>query len=303
MSFFSGCFTGRLGADPLFVTLVLSACFYGYAVLRKVPMALEGLAAVLASMAVIGTTTMKDGLLDPVEPGPLLAPAAILLYLGGRQRNPWNLLRGAACLAAATALAVPLPETAVGGLRSAIFVHLTVLSMLILGAAFTDAAGLTIRRIGAGLVLMLAMAGMLPWFAWDGLPGALPVIYPLFMGILLGLFGHFLGDSWVMGMAAIILGYWVFKFGWSFYRAIRTAIKGFDYLVSGLGFFMVAVIVSLGKSGKLSQWIEGRWGMPGWLKALLPPVPVLESSPAAPAEALPEGPASAGPPEQGPKIE
>lgn len=278
-------YTDRLGADPLFVALVLAASFYFYAAARRVPMALEALAAVLASMALIGTTSLKDGLLSPPEPGPLLAPAAILLLLGIRQRSVWNLLRAAVCLAAVLALAVPLPETAIAGMRGAIFVHLSVLAMLVLGALSRDVAGMSLRRIGAVFLLVFALAGMHPSLLPEGIPWALPIVYPLCLGIFLAGYGHFLRDSWILGMAALVLGYWVFKFGWTAYRAVRGAVKGFDYLVSGLGFFMVGVIVSLGKSGVLTRWIESRWGWPGWLRFARPALasaPDADETPAPP---------------------
>jgi hypothetical protein len=276
-------FSNRLGVDPLFATLVLSCCFYAYAAARRVPLALECLAGSLASMVIIGPNTLSDGLLSSPElaqPAPLLAAAGILLFVGARQRNPWNLLRGAACLAGFIALAVPLPaEQPIPGLRSAIFVHLTLLAMLGLGAAFTDTNGISLRRIGSAFILVLSLAGMHQWFVQEEMPAALPIVYPLCMGILLAVYGHFLRDSWILAMATIVLGYWVFKFGWILCRSLRGLIRGFDYLLSGLAFFMIAVLVSLGKSGMLSRWIESRW-LPAWLCRFLPPTPALAPSPA-----------------------
>src|ERR1043166_3545766 len=91
------------------------------------------------------------------------------------------------------------------------------------------------------------------------------IIYPLILGILLAVYGQLLRDSFSLVSATVILGYWVFKFGWTAYRAIRGLFKGLDYIVTGLSFFVVAVLVSLGKSGVLTRWIEARWGLPQWL--------------------------------------
>jgi hypothetical protein len=273
-------FTSRLGADPLFATLVLSACFYAYAAARRVPLASECLAGAFALMAIIGPHALSEGIRGSVEPVPLLIAGAILLIVGARQRSSWNLLRGSACLAAVVALAMPLDdEPAASGLRFAIFLHLTLLAMLGLGAAFNDANGISIRRFGAAFILVLSLAAMHQGFLQQEIPAALPIMYPLCMGVLLAVYGHFLRDSWIMAMATIVLGYWLFKFGWMLYRSVRGLIRGFDYLVAGLAFFVVAVLISLGKSGMMSRWIESEW-LPSWLRRFFPPIPSPAHAPA-----------------------
>lgn len=283
-------FTSRLGADPLFATLVLSACFYAYAASRRVPLASECLAGAFAAMAIVGPRTWSEGFAGSVEPLPLLAAASILLILGIRQRSPWNLLRGSASLAAVIALVVPLSEPPLSELRGAIFLHLTLLAMLALGAVFNDTNGLTIRRCGAAFILVLSLAGMHQGFLQQEMPPALTIIYPLCMGIVLAVYGHLLRDSWIVAMAAIVLGYWVLKFGWMLFRSVRGMIRGFDYLVAGLAFFLVAVLVSLGKSGMMSRWIDSGW-LPNWLRRFFPPLPAQENPPAV--ELLPLGDAAA----------
>ncbi len=273
-------FSSRLGVDPLFATLVLSACFYAYASARRVPLAAECLTGATALMALIGPSALSDGFRSTIEPAPLLAAGGILLHLGVRQRNPWNLLRGTACLAAVFAVMVPLGSEPSPGMRPAIFVHLTLLAMLGFGAFFTDANGIRIRRYGSAFILILSLAGMHQQFIPHEMPDALPIIYPLCMGIMLALYGHIMRDSWVMGMATIVLGYWVFKFGWVLYRSVRGMVRGFDYLVSGLAFFVVAVLVSLSKSGILSPSIESNW-LPTWLRRFFPPMPAVADGPTA----------------------
>ena len=181
---------------------------------------------------------------------------------------------------------MPLPEPVIPGLRAVIFIHLTLLAMLGLGAIFPKTSGIYIRRIGTGFILVLAMAGMHPWYVKDGIPETLPIIYPLCMGILLGLYGHLLRDSLDPrdgDRHSRLLGLQV--------RLDRLPcrsrhVKGFDYLMSGLGFFMVAVLVSLGKSGHLFRWIDSRWSLPVWMRTMFGPGPVLAPVPMQPAMEL-----------------
>ncbi len=261
-------FAQRLGGDPLFLTLVLSACFYGYAAIRRVPLAGAALSAVLASLAFVSTTTLSTGLLSSPEPEPLLGAAALLLALGLVRNNVWSCLLGAVCLAGAIASAIPLPESMGAAHRAGIFLNLLVLAMLVLGAVFSNRSGLVIRGVGVSLVLLMALAVM---HGWARLPeGVLPwspIAYPLVMGILLVVYGQLLHDSFSLMLAAALLGYWVLLFGWTAYRTLRLKIQGFDQIVCGLGFFAVAVLVSLGKAGVLTRWIESRWGPQSWLRA------------------------------------
>lgn len=260
-------FSERLGGDPLFVTLLLAAFFYVYAVARRVPLAVEGLSAAVAAKAVIATNSLTTGWLTPPEVWPLAAAGALQLGLGISRRNLRNNLFGTACLAAAAALAIPLPEMTLTGLRSGIFIHLGVLGMLVLGAVHSNAGAGTVRRLAATVLLLLSLAVM---YEWARLPeNLLPwaqIGYPLAIGILLGVYGQFLHDSFALVVATLILGLWVFKFGWAAYRAARKLLPGLDYIVPGLAFFAIGVLVSLGKAGVLRRWIESRWTLPPWLQ-------------------------------------
>jgi len=133
-------------------------------------------------------------------------------------------------------------------------------------------------------MLLLAVPVMHEWVRVPDhfLPG-MPVAYPLVLGILLAVYGQLLRHSYSLVLATALLGYWVFNFGWTGYRAVRTRFQGIDQIVCGLGFFAVAVLVSLGKSGVLTRWIEARWGRQRWLH----PTPVTpEAPPAVPVPAL-----------------
>ena len=50
---------GRLGCSPLFLALVAATVFYAFALVRRVPLALEALSLSLLALAVVGPTTLN----------------------------------------------------------------------------------------------------------------------------------------------------------------------------------------------------------------------------------------------------
>jgi hypothetical protein len=293
---FLGIYAERLGGDPLFVALVLSGCFYGYAALRRVAWATEGACAVLATVAWIGTGALHEGIAPLPEPWPLVVVGLLQVALAMARHNAWNWLFGLACFAGVAAAAMPLPDV-LEAERPVLFVHLGVLIMLVLGATFSGPSGVALRRIGAFCVTVLALTAMQRWLRVpEEIPTVALILYPILLGVVLAAYGHRLRDSFIMVLATVICGYWLIKFGWAGYRGVRGLFKGFDYIVSGLGFFVVAVLVSLGKSGMLTRWIESRWGgVPWWLRTWAnavtgrPAVPHMEpSGDAKPKSQIPE---------------
>ena len=271
-------FSERLGADPLFWTLLLAAGFYGYAALRGVRWATGGLSISLAAMSMVATNSLRLGWLAPPEAGPLLAPAALQFYLGWRRRSSMNLLFASICMAGAIALAVPVPDgpLPIGQLRFAIFGNLVAVSMLTLGAIFQDRMGRAIRAFGVLTAFFFAAIVVHPQKVPE-LPWTIHVLYPLAVGILLAAYGSWQRHSLTMIAATILLGYWLFTWGWTAYQYVRTSLKGFDYLASGLSCFAIAILVSLGKAGVLSRWFGTRWP---WSRRLR--LAVVEASPAMP---------------------
>src|SRR5262249_32686879 len=99
-------FTARLGADPLYCTLLASAAFYAYAALRRVGWAIEAMAATLAILALV-----KPAMLNVPDfggnPTPLILAATLILGLGIWQRQSWRCLAGSFGLVLGLALALP----------------------------------------------------------------------------------------------------------------------------------------------------------------------------------------------------
>src|SRR5262249_45283649 len=102
---FLGHFTARLGGTPLFLTLLASAAFYLYAWARRVPLALGGLAAGRAALAVVGRETRALAALSAPTPAPVLAAAAFELWLGLWRRDTWRFAAGGAVVVGALAIA------------------------------------------------------------------------------------------------------------------------------------------------------------------------------------------------------
>src|SRR5262249_35810444 len=129
-------FSERVGADPLFVTLLLAAVFYGFAALRGVRWAASGLTLSIAAVSIVAINSIREGWMSSPHPGPLAIASLLPLYLGWRKRSAARLMVAALCLSGAIALVVPTPNVglAPSDVRFAIFGHLVVTSMLGLGA-------------------------------------------------------------------------------------------------------------------------------------------------------------------------
>jgi len=246
-----GLFTEQLGGDPLYWTLLAGTAFYAYATLRRVPMAIEALTAALAALAFVGPLTLMRGEFDPLTPAPLLAAAVLQLGLGFWRRNPWRFLLGYA------GVALTIPEAV---LTSPILVfHMALLAMLIVGTVFDDLVGRLLRTVGAALVLFGCLAALFcaPDRFGDISPWAIGV-YPLVMVALLVGYARLLRHLPSLAMAAVALVFWLSMVMVRGYIALRQAVTGLDHIALSLVLFAVAVLISLSKSGFLSQWLAAR---------------------------------------------
>jgi hypothetical protein len=247
-------FTARLGGDPLYLTLLASACFYAYAAVRRVRLATEALTAALVVLAFVAPDTLARGILVVPRPAPLLAAAALQLGLGFWRRNPWRCLLGSAGVVAVAALAVPGEGDPVRGL---IAFHLALFAVLAVGAAFRNSAlGRSLRTAGAALVLLAGLAALfvrldLP----DGVAPWALVAYPLVLAALLAGYGVLLRHRPSLGSAVTVLACWLAVAGWRGYSSLRQVVTGLDHIAGSLALFAVAVLISLGKSGLLGRWL------------------------------------------------
>jgi hypothetical protein len=255
-------FIAQLGATPLFLTLLAVIAFYGYAALRGVRVAVWHLTTALAALAFFAPDSLTLGHFVTPSPLPLLAAAALQVGLGLARRNAWNCVLGGAGLAAAVAMAMP-DELRL--LRGPIALHLSILAMLVVGAAFRDDAGRFLRAAGAGfafLACLVVSLGGLTMPAWQ-MPSWMAV-YPPVMAALLACYGWLLyHDRASYAFAGGIMAIWLVTAGWRSYLALRQLVTGLDPMVLSLAVFIVAILISLGKSVALMHWLVAR----GWIQA------------------------------------
>ena len=242
-------FAERLGGTPLWVTLMASAAFYGYAALRGVPVAAEALTAAVTALAVVGPRTLDFDTLVAPRPEPLLAAAALQLGLGVWRRDSWHCLLGATVLAPAAVWALAWPAE-LEALRVPAVFHLALAGALIVGAAFDDVLGELLRAAGliaallACLAVTMGVTGAPPWVALS---------YPPAMAALLVGYGLLLRQSAWLVAAALAQVVWMGGAGWRGYLLLRQTVAGLDHMAVGLALFVLAVLVSLGKAGALSR--------------------------------------------------
>lgn len=251
---FLSLFADRLGGDPLYLTLLACAGFYGYAAIRRVPLALEALGMMLTALAFVGPQSLDRGFLAAPALLPLSLAALLLLVLGLYRSSSWRCLIGAAGLAVVAALSLP-SETATSQLRWVYAFHLALLAVLAVGGIFADAFARLLRTAGACLVLPGCLVAMLT--SAKGGPPCPPWLieaYPLLMAsILLGYY-WFLDHRLSLVIAILITSGWLSAMAWHGYWFLRQAIVGLDYLVLSLTLLGLAFVISLGKSGQFSQW-------------------------------------------------
>jgi hypothetical protein len=257
---FLGDFMARLGATPLFLTLLAAAAFYLYAALRGVHHANEGLTAVLAALAVVGPDTLDLDGLTQLRPVPLLAAAALQMALGLWRRSSWRCLVGASALAAIGAITLPV-GTEMEPFRGLIGFHLGLPAMLIVGAAFDDDFARFLRGLAVVVGVMACMAVLIVQFEHPVslLPWQVEV-YPLLMAVVLLGYGVFLAYPVALGGAALILAGWLLAVLWRGYFALRQVVAGLDYLALSLVLFAVALLISAWKAGVRPRWQQGSGG-------------------------------------------
>jgi hypothetical protein len=248
-------FTQRLGATPLFLTVLAAAAFYGYAALRRVRRSIAHLTAALLALTMIGPGTPEQtGLVAP-QLIPILAVAVLQLVLGVLRRSAWHCLIGGVAVSAAVALALPIETNGVSW-RTAVAGHLSLLALMAVGAAFHDNAGRLLRVVAGALALFACVIVSLASLTIPGaqMPWWLYAYVPI-MSVLLASYGWMLVHRPSYRFAALCAAVWLATAAGRGYAVLRREVPGLDAMALGLAVFAVAVLISLAKSGLLSRWL------------------------------------------------
>jgi hypothetical protein len=261
---FRGIFAGRLGADPLIVTLLASACFYGYAGLRRVPLAIDALSGALLALALVGFKSLPGHPATGPDASPLLAAATLQLVAGLFRRNGLRSLVGTTGLAIGSALIVTAPDDTTSFYWLVAF-HLQVAGLLALGAAFRGRFGQLLRAAAATLMAVACLAATFGKVNPDlGLPLWMIAAYPPLAITVLSAYCLLLRDRRPLAAAAVAGIAWLAAETWRGYEALLAIIPGLNHIALSLALFAVALVVSLGKAGVLSRWFGPESGpLPG----------------------------------------
>lgn len=244
---FLGHFQRRLGGTPLFLTVLAAAGFYGYAMIRKAPFAVEGLSAAVAALAVVGAKDLRPSVTD-FDPTPLLVVTGAQLLMGLWRRDPWRCLAAAGGLVLAAGAVCPLWANDIP-VRLLVTYHLAAACLLALGAAFrrTD-LGQLCQFLGTAAVLVGCVAALAGLAGLPSEPLAWAVgTYPLSLAGLLAVYGRLTGYRLASAVAAVIAAGWAAAVGVRGYLVLRKLVVGLDAIVLSLAVFAAAFGVSWAK--------------------------------------------------------
>jgi hypothetical protein len=249
---FLALFHTTLRMSPLFLVMAAVTAFYFVALLRRVPDAWLALSLALIALAFCDPNTFNPK--RPADPYglPIFAAGSGFFLRGLLQRHPVGCLLGVWC--AVSALWIDLHETPFVAYRGAIPVHLLLAGLLIVGAVFREGWGRWIQNLGAAAILVLALAAAhCSFWRYGDLPYELLAFYPPIAALVAVAYGLLVKNRWYYASALGSVCGWLAGTGWSGYRHARTAIVGLNYIVLGVVFFLVAIIVSLSKMGLLRR--------------------------------------------------
>jgi len=254
---FLSMFHDTLGMSPLFLSVSLVALFYCVALLRRVPEAWIVFPLALAAMAVCGPDTFNLATHASVRGLPILAAGAVYLAVGIRSRNAIAFLLGG--WAVVIAAWIDFYETPFAAYQGVVPAHLLLAMVLVVGAVFHDALGRRVQNLGAAAILLLALAAATcPPSFFNNPPHTWLALYPLFAAGGAVAYGFLVKNRWYYACALGSVCVWLAGTGWNTYRQVRHAIVGLGYIVWGVVFFLVAMIVSLSKMG-VPQRVYERW--------------------------------------------
>jgi hypothetical protein len=142
------------------------------------------------------------------------------------------------------------------------------LSALAVGAAFNNKAGRLIRNTsacGLFIAVLFDAAGFVP-LATEA-PEWASLSYPLLMASVLGSCGILLRHRLSIVLGALAACCWLTSWASTSYSAARSLVAGMDHLALSMAVFILALLISLAKSGRLAPLIAAyrrrRLALPG----------------------------------------
>lgn len=259
---FLAMFVETLGATPLWITMLFVAAFYVWAVVRRVPLAVEALTATLLALAFVGPATLDlDSLIAP-QPSPIFLAGVLQSGVALWRRSSLRCLVGACSLAAAAALQYPAEWTA--GHPWIVSCHGALIALLTVGAAFDDAFARFLRGVGAVGVSCAGVAALTMDAAWmSEIPREVLILYPIAMIGIAVAYAYLVRSRLYLAAAAVTTATWISLAAVQFYRYLGQVIVGLNYLAWALVSFLAAVLISLMKIGALRQWLA-QWKGKRW---------------------------------------
>ena len=256
---FLGRFMLRLGGTPFYLALLASAAFYGYAALKRVPMALDFLTAVLVSLAFVSPHTLDLDTLVAPRALPMLAAAVVQTALGLHRRSAWRSMLGTSLAVASTTIALRRSAREVIKDWSRSIWPWPPCSWSVrcstIGLAVSCAPSGSVTALLGSLVAMagrIEQTGMIS--SW------MVEVYPLVMAILIAAYGLALGFGPSITVAWLIVSCWLAVMGCRGYVSLRRAVAGLDYIAIGMVLLGLAILTSMAKGGVLPGRIGDRRG-------------------------------------------
>ncbi len=245
-------FVSRLGGTPFYLTMLISAGFYAYAALRRVPLAFDALMATVAALAFVSPGTLDLTELVPPQMLPIVILAVAQTAIGLVRRSIGRCIIGTAFLVAAAMIAVR--GTSVQSHPGPIAFHVALVAALGIGAVFNDMIGHFFRAVGAAMAVLGSLMVL------TGTVERSPAIaswafevYPFIVCVIIAAYGFVLGHRTSLASAGLIVFVWLAGVGWRGYCSLRQFAAGIDYIAVGMLLFSLAVLTSMVKGGMLSS--------------------------------------------------
>jgi hypothetical protein len=159
-------------------------------------------------------------------------------------------------------------EGPVNAWRAVIAYHLLLAALLVIGGVFRGELAAFLRTLADLMIIVASFAALAAGTHDDvGVPAWVLIIYPLALAAVAAAYGWLVEHPPGVVVAAVVLLVWTAVGGSRGYRLLRDIVPGLNQLALSFVLFVVAVVVSLTKSGHLSRWLA-RWGV---LPAAAPP--------------------------------